>query len=235
MTSNNPYIEGSIDIRRAGMSGIQTRLFFKGKRVGAIQAISWTTQRETGTIYEMGDIKPVAIASGKEGYGGSIVLAKMHGHDLLTVFNTNEEIIHLWQDQVAMRDLQRGIGNDGEIKSTSKTGSNAFLVSDTVVGAYKKITEGSIYGNRIRTQAWTVHQLPPLDLVMVNSGEHGQISYMKILGIKFVNSGSSSSIDDIVMSESYTYICTDIIPWTTMNPKYSDNVDTIFDAINAVS
>lgn len=204
----------TLDLRMAGMSGIHTRLYWKGIRLNGIQAVSWTTQRETGTIYEMGDVQPKAIASGKEGYGGSIVLAKYHGRDLLENFTKNVTIA-LWGDEYDLHTLQDPNGTDSLSIKAKERIATAGMYTDETQNDYETYVDGDYAGNKsvVAKTPWSLHQLPPLDLILVNKNESGFLSRMYILGIKFVNSGSSSSIDDIVMSESLTYICLGVTPW----------------------
>ncbi len=53
-------------------------------------------------------------------------------------------------------------------------------------------------------------QLPPFNIIITFNNEYGDVATMGIYGIRFVNEGSTFSIDDIMTEQTNTYIATDI-------------------------
>jgi hypothetical protein len=62
---------------------------------------------------------------------------------------------------------------------------------------------------------WTSHlmdQLPPLDISISFANEYGNLSWMSILGVEFVNEGMVMSIEDLFIEGTAQYVARDFDP-----------------------
>ena len=62
---------------------------------------------------------------------------------------------------------------------------------------------------------WTsfiTDQLPPLDISVVFANEYGNLSWMAILGVEFVNEGMTMSIEDLFLEGTAQYVARDYDP-----------------------
>jgi len=64
--------------------------------------------------------------------------------------------------------------------------------------------------DRHRWSTMITDQLPPLDVSIRFTNEYGNISWMAILGIEFVNEGTTMSIEDLFMEGVLQYVARDI-------------------------
>jgi len=63
--------------------------------------------------------------------------------------------------------------------------------------------------------SWTTFitdQLPPLDISIVFANEYGNLSWMAILGVEFVNEGMTMSIEDLFLEGTAQYVARDYDP-----------------------
>jgi intein/homing endonuclease len=66
--------------------------------------------------------------------------------------------------------------------------------------------------DRFRYTSAIMDQIPPLDISISFANEYGNISYMSILGVEFMNEGMVMSIEDLFMEGTAQYIARDYDP-----------------------
>lgn len=183
-------------------SGVDIRAVFGEKVIGTLQGISWSITREKAPIYTMGSEDPRAFARGKRGIAGSMVFitfdrAAITGEFFNAVF---------WADKDSLK--PDGF-NLSSVDGPRSTESDIFSQENSF---------GNITDPRDDQRAetpWYPDQIPPFDITLSAANEYGAAMQMRIYGVEFLNVGSGSSIDDLVLEEQCTYIARSIQPWTS--------------------
>lgn len=183
-------------------AGVDIRAVFGDKVIGTLQGISWSITREKAPIYTMGSEDPRAFARGKRGIAGSMVFitfdrAAITGEFFNALF---------WADKDSLKPEGFELSSVAGPRSTESTvfeQENSF---------------GNITDPRDDQQVvtpWYPDQIPPFDITLSAANEYGAAMQMRIYGVEFLNVGSGSSIDDLVLEEQCTYIARSIQPWTS--------------------
>ncbi len=174
-------------------SGVDITPIFQGKPIGAIQAVSYSINREKAPVYTMGKADPRSFARGKRGIAGSLIFIVFDRHELLERF----------KDSVFSADKdETGIKN--EINASQLFANAEVATAGTASGTSF---------NQEESRPWYADQIPPFDIVLAAANEYGAQMIMKIFQVELLNENSGVSIDDIVTEQQYTYICTSITPW----------------------
>jgi len=66
--------------------------------------------------------------------------------------------------------------------------------------------------DRFRYTSYIMDQIPPLDISISFANEYGNLSWMAILGVEFINEGQVMSIEDLFMEGTAQYIARDFDP-----------------------
>ncbi len=66
--------------------------------------------------------------------------------------------------------------------------------------------------DRFRYSSYVMDQIPPLDISISFANEYGNLSWMAILGVEFVNEGQVMSIEDLFIEGTAQYIARDFDP-----------------------
>jgi intein/homing endonuclease len=66
--------------------------------------------------------------------------------------------------------------------------------------------------DRYRWTSYITDQLPPMDISIVFANEYGNLSWMALLGVEFVNEGMVMSIEDLFVEGTTQYIARDFDP-----------------------
>jgi hypothetical protein len=66
--------------------------------------------------------------------------------------------------------------------------------------------------DRFRYSSYLMDQIPPLDISISFANEYGNLSWMAILGVEFVNEGMVMSIEDLFLEGTSQYIARDFDP-----------------------
>lgn len=64
--------------------------------------------------------------------------------------------------------------------------------------------------------------LPPFDIILSFQNESGSFSKMKILGVTIVDEGTTMSVDDLIVEQTYTWMARGIQPLTHYYPTNYD-------------
>lgn len=189
-------------------SGVDIRAVFGEKVIGTLQGISWSITREKAPIYTMGSEDPRAFARGKRGIAGSMVFitfdrAAITGEFFNAVF---------WADKDSLKP-------EGDLLVTAgDSPRSAASVASEQENSFGNITDPR--DDQVAATPWYPDQIPPFDITLSAANEYGAAMQMRIYGVEFLNVGSGSSIDDLVLEEQCTYIARSIQPWTSHN--YAD-------------
>jgi len=85
-------------------------------------------------------------------------------------------------------------------------------VFDEFFGAASYRSSGVGDFDRYRWTTQVMDQLPPLDISIVFANEYGNLSWMSILGVEFMNEGMVMSIEDLFVEGTAQYIARDWDP-----------------------
>lgn len=183
----------------SSMSGVDATVFIDGEKLGTLQAISFTSQREVSFNYVLGNVNPVSVAKGKRGSGGSLVFLDFH-RDAFDKVMKNKYAFQSVKDANLIAILT-GLEN----KKPSRKETEDFVV----------VFDGRIHMSELAGfyEVNNPDQLPLFNICIINQNEQGYVSRRYVLGCSIVNQGSSISVDDINVSSTYTYIALAVTPW----------------------
>lgn len=188
-------------------AGCDITAVFGNAIAGELQAISYSTQREVGPVYTMGSADPRSFAKGKRAHAGTLIFITLDRNSFLRTMgaDSNSENNKFYAKK---NDIKPGASAGKAFDGTSATrvnGSNAF-----------ETTLGNAGDEVIKTAAWYVDQIPPFTVNLSAANEKGDVMKKSFLGVQIMNEGGGVSVDDLVIEEQYTYVCTHITPWTNV-------------------
>jgi len=188
--------------RYESFSGVDITPVFQGQPIGAIQAVSYSINREKAPIYTMGRVSPRAFARGKRGIAGSLIFIVFDSHALIDA-----------------------LGNTSLFSAdTSETG---IAPKDRATKAHETMRQTGVdsgQDSQVAMAPWYSDQIPPFDIVLSAANEYGAQASMNIYGVELLNENSGVSIDDIVTEQQYTYIARDITFWTRSNTDFQNTL-----------
>jgi len=168
-------------------SGSDITAVFAGQTIGTIQALSYSIQREKAAVYTMGSANPRAFSRGKRMIAGSLVFILFDANPILSHFTG-----------------AKFLADAEELLFEQKFGNG--------LNANAAVDEEGFESHELATPTY-VDQIPPFDVVISAVNEYGARASMTITGVELMNENSGFSIDDIVVEQQYTFICTGISPW----------------------
>lgn len=97
------------------------------------------------------------------------------------------------------------------------SGSVVFATfNQHVMAEFLEVTEYRSTGvgdyDRFRYSSYLMDQLPPLDISISFANEYGNLSWMAILGVEFVNEGQVMSVEDLYLEGTAQYVARDFDP-----------------------
>jgi len=194
-------------------SGVDIVATFAGRLVGELQGISVTSTREIAPLYTMGSKNPRAFARGKRGIAGSLIFLTFDRESLL--------------DTVKGLDNMRFVSKEHEIRQHQVPGSSPILGPqvDKIIGidGTAGILGGvSMVDNVLHqfenvdyrlTSPMYYDEIPPFSIVLNALNEAGHRMRMVMKGVQIMNAGTGTSIDDITIDTTCTFVATELIPW----------------------
>lgn len=176
-------------------SGVDIHAVFGGTTILEIQGISYTVSREKAPIYTMGRADPRAFCRGKRGIAGTVIFTIFDRHALLE--NLADRAV-FWADseEVTAMNQRQSAGNT----SIQPAGAGSFSDPNRV-------------GVAVPAVPWYEDQIPPFSINLVGINEYGHQMKMEIRGVEILNQGQGISVDDLMIDQQMTFVCTDIYPW----------------------
>jgi len=203
--------------------GVDIVATFGNSLIGELQGISFTVSREKAPIYTMGDPNPRSFSRGKRGIAGSLIFTLFDREALLEALSSQPNMRYL-ANVASLRGrygaeadniMKEGGGVVSEITTDPSSGTVGILsTADDGIRNY-------ISTERAMAKAMYYDQLPPFTIVLTAANEYGMSMKMQINGVEIMNAGSGTSIDDITIDTTCTFVATDIIPW--FNQGYVDS------------
>jgi hypothetical protein len=195
-------------------SGVDIIATFGGRHIGELQGISFTSTREIAPLYTMGSKNPRAFAKGKRGIAGSLIFLTFDREGLL--------------ETVKGMDHMQFVAKTHEIRQNQIPGSRNVRTGNLaeyqigIDGGSGTTSPVSNVDNRLHEFANIEYQLvspmyydeiPPFSVVLNAVNEAGHTMRLILKGVQIMNAGSGTSIDDITIDTTCTFVATELIPW----------------------
>jgi len=195
-------------------SGVDIQATFAGRHIGELQGISFTSTREIAPLYTMGSKNPRGFAKGKRGIAGSLIFLTFDREGLLaTVKSMDNMMIVAKQHEIRQQQVPgaKNIRTGNEVSRVLGVDDGSGLTSPV-----------STVDNQIHNFQNLEYQLvspmyydeiPPFSVVLNAVNEAGHTMRMVLKGVQVMNAGSGTSIDDITIDTTCTFVASEIIPW----------------------
>lgn len=208
----------------ASSGGCDIIAVMNGVECGSLQAISVSVSREKMPLYVMGRADPVGYSRGKRGIAGSMVGVVFNQSWLMHTIKGNtdqspaESGVVFWASNREFRQFRRIQG--------AVTSNNRFDESFRQISGNG--TPVTFYTGRTRQEAWYSDQILPFNVVLTGANEYGGAIAKSIIGVEILNTATGSSVDDIMIDESHTYLAVGVTPWMSLgfvSPRSGRAVD----------
>lgn len=175
-------------------SGTDIVANFNGVTIGTLSGITWSVTREKAPVYTMGSPNPRSFSRGKRGIAGSLIF---------TTF-----------DRGGLYDLLRFHVNDASFRVFTRSwnalpnlsGSNNIALGSAISSV------ASDSDSIVALRPYYADQIPPFDITLTFANEYGQAAVRSIYGVELLNEGSGTSMDDIMIEETMTFVAREIGP-----------------------
>jgi hypothetical protein len=196
-------------------SGSDIVCSFGGTPIGTLSGITWSVTREKAPIYTMGSPNPRSFSRGKRGIAGSLIFTTFDRpalYDLL-LKNVNNEAFKIYTRTWNV------LPNLGPTNSKLYAGTISSVESDAA----------GVMG----VMPYYADQIPPFDVTVTFANEYGQAAVKSIYGVELLNEGSGTSMDDIMIEETMTFVAREIGPMVPTNRAFTELANGVSDAVIA--
>ena len=97
---------------------------------------------------------------------------------------------------------------------------NMNLLGDTRIGSAISSAQSQDAGVS-QVLPYYADQIPPFDVTITFANEYGQAAVKSIYGVELLNEGSGTSMDDIMIEETMTFVAREISPMVPTNRDFS--------------
>lgn len=237
--ANVPYTGGGIpnygmpmQATYHSVGGTSIKATFGGKTFGNLQAISVSIAREKVPITTMGSPSPRGFSRGKRAIAGSFVMVMFDSHALLEAFRDSAQTDPKYKFVIG-KDERRPALYTHAIQEYSTLAKDFVAVPAQVPGLLQDARLSNVeqgFGTGLdqaweKSTPWYADQIPPFNVVLVGVSEYGYAVTMSVLGVEILNEGYGISIDDHVSEQQFTYVATEVSPWTRIRgAKFQDGL-----------
>lgn len=221
----------------ASIGGCDIVVLMQGELVGQIQALSISISREKAPIHVMGRPDAIGFSRGKRGIAGSMVGVvlnnswlshSLRGGNIIDV----DRKTYFWASQAEYVQFSHLLGRLRE----EDVEADSSIFRRRVEGGSQEFFTG-----RRPQQAWYVDQILPFNTVVVGANEYGGATARIITGCEVLNEATGTSVDDIMLDESHTYVALHASPYLGLefkspldpNVKGQAAVEQLFDRARA--
>ena len=180
-------------------SGCDIACTFGGTVIGALQAITYSVQREKAPLYTMGSAEPRSFSRGKRGIAGTLVF---------TIFD-RDALIEGLKEHVAQEKSFERIGKDLNMQANTLEDWDKQMTSramNGVSGAASKDADKITRNIAERAELQYADEIPPFDVTVSFANEYGQKATLVIYGVEILNEGSGFSIDNVTSEKACTFV-----------------------------
>ncbi len=207
--------------------GVDIRATFAHKYIGELQGVSYTVTREKAPLYTMGSPDPRSFSRGKRGIAGSLIFltfdreALLEGLRDLRYMANRDDIRGAWDPDP--QPVNNPYASASQIASPGASVGSAVLAgvvtaANTIAGIGQESLQKSM------AKPMYYDQIPPFNIVLTAGNEYGHTMLMDVKGVEIMNAGSGTSIDDITIDTTCTFVATSIIPWREQGYVDDDGV-----------
>jgi hypothetical protein len=193
-------------------SGSDIVCSFGGTPIGTLSGITWSVTREKAPIYTMGSPNPRSFSRGKRGIAGSLIFTTFDRpalYDLLSK-NINNEAFKIYTRAWNV------LPNLGSTNNKQYAGAISSVENDA----------SGVMG----VMPYYADQIPPFDVTVTFANEYGQAAVKSIYGVELLNEGSGTSMDDIMIEETMTFVAREIGPMVPTNRAFTQLANGVNDA-----
>jgi hypothetical protein len=202
----------------ASIGGCDIVTLMQGEVCGQLQALSVSISREKAPIHAMGRPDPRGFSRGKRGIAGSMVGVVFDNSWVAhTLKGGRQQDVakktYFWASDAEYAQFSYLLGRlRGDLFTSNNNQANE---------AFRQVVGGSTQFFTARTpqQAWYVDQILPFNIVSVGANEYGGATARVIVGAEILNEATGSSVDDIMLDESHTYVCLHVSPYIGLEFK----------------
>lgn len=190
--------------------------------IGELISVTYSSTREKAPTYTLGYSNPRGVARGKRGIAGSLVFA---------VFDRNALL-----EEMRSRGKTRSGGEAGRFYSYTgidEEGEEDYLESPRPRGddefrheryyqpnAFNELLMRGMENNQdllVENTDWNPNvkyadQLQPFNITVNAANEMGAKAHFTLVDVDILNEGMGISIEDMAVSQNYTFMARDIIP-----------------------
>lgn len=211
---------------RQAFTGVDLHAFMGTKKVGTLNAVTYSTSREVAPLYACGSPSPLTFVKGKRGIAGSMTFLQLNKHSIIEALV--KQALGKEGGTMTLGGLLNGLAATGSVNgnkfpdgtrseamaAANKDGTTWNLKKNTVTDAIE-LTRILVASRRFDYS----DQIPPFDLTLAFANEQGATAWMAIENIQFVNEGGGFSLDDMTNEIAVTYVATGIRPLKNGNGK----------------
>lgn len=186
-------------------SGSDIVCSFGGTPIGTLSGITWSVTREKAPIYTMGSPNPRSFSRGKRGIAGSLIFTTFDRpalYDLLLKNKNNDSFMIYTRNWNVLPNLSA-------LNNKAYGGAISNVESD----------EAGVQA----VMPYYADQIPPFDVTITFANEYGQAAVKSIYGVELLNEGSGTSMDDIMIEETMTFVAREIGPMVPTNRTFSES------------
>lgn len=106
-----------------------------------------------------------------------------------------------------------GYRNPKGFAQGSRTAAGSLILTQFTADVMLRFLESILQFDTTKDTTYNkVDQLPPLNMSLLFSNEHGFASYQRLLGVRFVMDGAVYSVNDMYTERQITYVASDLCP-----------------------
>lgn len=194
-------------------SGSDIVCSFGGVAIATLSGITWSVTREKAPVYTMGSPNPRSFSRGKRGIAGSLIF---------TTF-----------DRPALYNLLAAKASDTNFRVFTR----AWNVLPNLTGGTRGAAIASVESTQdsvMSVMPYYADQIPPFDVTITFANEYGQAAVKSIYGVELLNEGSGTSMDDIMIEETMTFVAREIGPmiptgteFTAVDPDFGNGATVL--------
>jgi hypothetical protein len=180
---------------------------FGGQVIGELLNITWSVTREKAPNYTLGSVNPRGYARGRRGIAGSLVFGVFDRNALLDEMkNTKYSKFQTYQNPekgYVESQFLTGDYDGDDVRNPEEF--NDFL-QPAVSNNGDLLEEGVGWNPNVEY----ADQLLPFNITVNMANETGAQAQTTLIDVEILNQGMGVSIQDLAVSQNYTFVCRDI-------------------------
>jgi len=207
-------------------SGVEIHAVFDTVKFGDLHMVKYATQRDVANIHVLGRVDAVGTAKGKRQTQGACVftvvnkdrlMAALSKNDSNKVFLTNHELLNYGDGSATQTTDNAKLLKFGSRNRNTIDPDIALTALNAGSSAENSIFNINTYG--ASSFAALPDQIPPFDITLVGISESDPTAANRMIihGVQFVSDQGGTSIDDLTLERSLSFLARRISPWTSLS------------------